>query len=91
MFDKKTFNKLFPQRPWNYTIELISGATLKNCKVYSLSTKEQKELDCFLDEHLKTECIRPSKSSCTMPFFFVKKKMAHSDQSRTIDGSIKWQ
>jgi len=47
---------------------------LKNCKGYSLSVKEQKELDCFLDKHLKTECIRPSKSPCIAPFFFVKKK-----------------
>jgi len=47
---------------------------LKDCKVYPLSVKEQKELDCFLDEHLKTRYIRPSKSPCAVPFFFVKKK-----------------
>ena len=47
---------------------------MKDCKVYPLSVKEQKELDCFLDEHLKTGHIRPSKSSYAVPFFFVKKK-----------------
>jgi len=47
---------------------------LKDCKVYPLSIKEQKELDCFLDEHLKTGDIRPSKSPYAAPFFFVKKK-----------------
>jgi len=47
---------------------------LKDCKVYPLSVKEQKKLDCFLDEHLKTRYIRPSKSPCAVPFFFVKKK-----------------
>ena len=47
---------------------------MKDCKVYPLSVKEQKELDCFLDEHLKTRYIRPSKSPCAVPFFFVKKK-----------------
>jgi len=89
VFDKKAFDKLLPRRSWDYAIKLIPEATLKDCKVYPLSVKEQKELDCFLDKHLKTECIRPSKSPCTTPFFFVKKKMAHSDQSRTIDGSMK--
>ena len=47
---------------------------MKDCKVYPLSVKEQKELNCFLDEHLKTRYIRPSKSPCAVPFFFVKKK-----------------
>ena len=47
---------------------------MKDCKVYPLSVKEQKELNCFLDEHLKTGHIRPSKSPCAVPFFFVKKK-----------------
>jgi len=73
-FDKKAFNKLPPQRPWDHTIELIPEATLKDCKVYPLSIKEQKELDCFLDEYLKTGCIKPSKSTCAVLFFFVKKK-----------------
>jgi len=47
---------------------------LKDCKVYPLSVKEQKELDCFLDKHLKTRHIRLLKSPCMAPFFFVKKK-----------------
>jgi len=47
---------------------------LKNCKIYSLSPREQEELDKFLDKHLKSEHIRPSKSLCAAPFFFVKKK-----------------
>ena len=74
VFDKKAFDKLPPQRPWDHTIELIPKATLKNCKVYLLSIKEQKKLDCFLDKYLKTGHIRSSKSPCAVPFFFVKKK-----------------
>jgi len=42
--------------------------------VYSLSIKEQEELDKFLDEHLKMGQIQPSKSPYTAPFFFIKKK-----------------
>jgi len=47
---------------------------LKDCKIYPLNVKEQKELDKFLDEHLKSGRIRLSKLPCAAPFFFVKKK-----------------
>jgi len=66
VFDKKTFDKLPPRRPWDHAIELIPGATLKDCKVYSLSIKEQKELDCFLNKYLKIGYIRPLKSPYVM-------------------------
>ena len=74
VFDKKMFDQLPPRRPWDHAIELTLGASLKDYKVYPLSIREQEKLDKFLDEHLKTGCIRPSKSSCAVPFFFVKKK-----------------
>jgi len=53
---------------------LIPNVTLKNCKIYPLNVKEHKELDKFLEEHLKLGRIRPSKSPCAALFFFVKKK-----------------
>ena len=74
VFDKKAFDKLPPQWSWDHAIELVLGATLKDCKVYPLSIKEQEELNKFLDEHLKTGWIWLSKSPCAAPFFFVKKK-----------------
>ena len=74
VFDKEMFDKLSPQRPWDHAIELIPGAMLKDCKIYSLSPREQEELDKFLDKHLKSGHIRPSKFSYAAPFFFVKKK-----------------
>ena len=39
-----------------------------------LSTVEQKELDAFLEENLKSGRIRPSRSPMASPVFFVKKK-----------------
>ena len=74
VFDKKSFDQLPPRQPWDHAIELIPGATLRDCKIYSLSTKEQEELNKFLDEHLKSEKIRLLKSPYASPFFFVKKK-----------------
>ena len=74
VFNKKSFDQLPPRQPWDHAIELIQGAILRDCKIYSLSAKEQEELNKFLDEHLKSGRIRPSKSSYASPFFFVKKK-----------------
>ena len=45
-----------------------------DCKTYNLTLNEQKELDAFLDENLKSGRIRPSKSPFASAFFFVKKK-----------------
>jgi hypothetical protein len=45
-----------------------------NCKLYPLALDEQKQLENFLEEHLQTGRIRPSKSPMASPFFFVKKK-----------------
>ena len=75
VFDKKDFDELPPRRPWDHAIELIPGAKGQNsAKIYPLSPAEQKELDAFLDENLKTGRIRESKSPFASPFFFIKKK-----------------
>jgi len=74
VFNKVVFEKLPDQSKWDHAIGLIPNATLKDCKIYPLNVKEQKELDKFLEEHLKSRRIRPSKSPCAALFFFVKKK-----------------
>jgi len=48
--------------------------TLKDCKIYLLNIKEQKEFNKFLEEHLKSGRIRLSKLPCAVSFFFIKKK-----------------
>jgi len=74
VFNKVVFDKLPDWSKWDHTIELVSNITLKDCKIYPLNIKKQKELDKFLDEHLKSGRIRLSKLSCTALFFFIKKK-----------------
>ena len=74
VFNKAIFEKLLERSKWDHTIELIPNATLKDCKVYSLNVKEQEELNKFLEEHLKSGQIQPSKSLCMALFFFMKKK-----------------
>lgn len=85
VFDKEGFNEFPPCRPWDHAIDLTSKAKpSKPLKVYSVSLQEQKELDEFLDENLKSGRIQPSKSLWGAEFFFVKKKkMGSLDQSKT--------
>src|ERR1700729_2635281 len=71
---KKDFDKLPERRPWDHAIELTPGSKPTDCKTYPLSPQEQKSLQEFIDENLKTGRIRPSKSPMASPFFFVKKK-----------------
>jgi len=74
VFAKEDFNILPEHRQWDHAIELILGSEPKSSKVYPLSPVEQKELDSFLEENLRTGRIRPSKSPMAAPVFFIKKK-----------------
>lgn len=74
VFEKTEFDCLPERRKWDHAIKLKPGVEPFNSKIYPLSLTEQAELDKFLDEHLCTGRIRPSKSPIASPFFFVKKK-----------------
>jgi len=74
VFAKEDFDILPEHRQWDHAIELIPCSEPKSSKVYSLSLVEQKELDSFLEENLRTGQIRPSKSPMAAPVFFIKKK-----------------
>lgn len=74
VFEKKEFDSLSERCPWDHAIELIPDAKPVNCKVYPLSLEEQRQLDAFLEENLRSGRIRPSKSLMASSFFFVKKK-----------------
>ena len=76
VFSQSGFDDLPPRRSWDHAIELKPAEENKpiSSKVYALSRPEQEELDKFLEEHLRTGRIRPSKSPIASPFFFVKKK-----------------
>ena len=74
IFSKESFDELLQWKPWDHAIELTPGTHSIDCKIYNLCPDEQKELDAFLEENLRSGCIRPSKSSFASAFFFVKKK-----------------
>lgn len=75
VFEKQGFDELPPHRTWDHHIDLKPGALpVKLAKTYPLSPVEQQKLDEFLEENLKSGCIRESKSPWASGFFFVKKK-----------------
>ena len=74
VFAKESFDELPDQKIWDHAIELELGSSPANCKVYPMSPLEQTELDVFIQENLRTRCIRPSKSPMACPVFFIKKK-----------------
>ena len=74
VFPQDSFDQLPERKPWDHAIELKPGSEPFRCKIYPLSPVEQKELDAFLEENLKSGRIRPSKSPMASPVFFVKKK-----------------
>jgi len=47
---------------------------LRKGKIYPLSREEKEEIYEFIAKQLKKEYIRLSKSSQTIPIFFVEKK-----------------
>src|SRR5258705_8728451 len=74
VFDKDSFDELPPRRTWDHAIELKNNASPKVGKIYPLSPAEQKQLEIFVDENLRSGRIRPLKSPMASPFFFIKKK-----------------
>ncbi|THH14523.1 hypothetical protein EW146_g5815 [Bondarzewia mesenterica] len=75
VFEQKA-SECFPiECEWDHAIDFIPDwKKPRHCKIYSLSPKEQAELDVFIKEHLRKGYIRPSKSEFASPFFFVSKK-----------------
>ena len=74
MFSEKTYDVLPPDRPYDHTIDLKPSFVSKIAKVYPLNPKEKEACQAFVEEHLKTGHILPSKSPQAAPFFFVPKK-----------------
>src|SRR5882724_8890804 len=74
IFAKESFDELPGQKQWDHAIELVPDTHNFSTKVYPLAPVEQKQLDEFLDENLKSQCICPSKSPMASPVFFIKKK-----------------
>jgi len=74
VFGKKESERMLVQKAWDHAIELKEGLTPKKGKVYSLSREEREEMQAFMEDQLRKEYIRPSKSPQMSPVHFVAKK-----------------
>ena len=74
VFSEKTHDQLPSHRLYDHTIDLCPDFTSKITNVYSLNLTEMEMCKSFVEEHLKTGWIVPSKSPQASPFFFVPKK-----------------
>jgi len=59
---------------WDHAIDVKEGFMPRKGKVYPLSREEREEVREFVKEQLRKGYIWPSKSSQTVPVFFVGKK-----------------
>ncbi|KAL0146466.1 hypothetical protein M9458_058229 [Cirrhinus mrigala] len=74
VFSKTRAAVLPPHRPYDCTIELLSGTCPPRGRLYSLSIPEQAAMDKYIKEALENGFIRPSTSPAGAGFFFVEKK-----------------
>jgi hypothetical protein len=74
VFSKEVSHHLPQHQPWDHAIDLVPGATMKNCGIYRLTPKEETALKEYITDHLHKGYIQPSKSPMASPFFFVDKK-----------------
>ena len=74
VFSEETHDTLPPHRPYDHIINLKPDFVPKIAKIYSLNPAEKVACKEFVQEHLKTGRIIPSKSPQASPFFFVPKK-----------------
>ena len=75
IFSEKTHDCCLPPHSlYNHTIDLKVLFVPKITKIYPLNPKEYETCKAFIDEHLKTRQIIPSKSPQAAPFFFVAKE-----------------
>ena len=76
VFSEKTYDILPPHRSDDHTIDLKPTFIPKIAKISSLYPKENEAYRTFINEHLKTGCIIPSKSPQAALFFLSQRKMA---------------
>jgi len=74
VFGKIESERIPVKKVWDYAIDLNENFKASKAKVYPLSRNEREEVQKFVEEYLKKEYIRPSKSQQTSLVFFVGKK-----------------
>ena len=74
VFGKVELERMLIRKIWDHAIDLKEKFKASKAQVYLLSRNEREEIQQFVQDHLRKEYIRPSKSPQTSPVFFVGKK-----------------
>ena len=75
LFNKKKFEAIPQKREWDHEINLAEQAPRElNTKAYAMTIKEEKTLNEWLDEQLKTGLIVESSSKYASPCFSSQRK-----------------
>jgi len=74
VFGKVKLERILVRKVWDHAIDLNNNFKASKARVYPLSRNKKKEVQKFVDEHLKKGYIRPSKLPQTSLMFFVGKK-----------------
>ena len=74
VFKKVELERIPVRKPQDYAINLRKDFVPRKERIYLISREEKEEIREFVEEQLKKEYIRPSKSPQTLPVFFVGKK-----------------
>ena len=75
LFNKKKFEKLLEKQEWDHEINLTEDVSKElNAKAYTITTKEDKVLNQWLDKQLKAGLIIELSSRYVVPYFYIPKK-----------------
>ena len=74
VFSEELSTSLPPRRSLDMKIELVPGKEPPHGKIIPLSSAQSLVLKAYLEEQVKLGFMSPSKSSCSSPIFFIKKK-----------------
>jgi len=74
VFRKVESERMLTRKIWDHAIDLKETFKPRKGKIYPLSKNVREEVQNFVEDQLRKEYIRPSKSPQTLPVFFVGKK-----------------
>ena len=74
MFGKVELERIPTRKTWDYAIDLKETFKLQKGRIYPLSKMEREEVQKFVEDQLREEYIRSSKSPQMSLVFFVGKK-----------------
>jgi len=74
VFGKVESERMPTRKVWDHAIDLKEMFKPKKRRIYPLLKNKREEVQNFVNDQLRKGYIRPSKSSQTLPVFFVGKK-----------------